>query len=343
MADHLADLPRRHVPGTDLDVPVLGLGCAALGNLYRALPDDAASAALEAAWAAGLRYFDTAPHYGHGLSETRLGRFLGHREGAILSTKVGRTLVPVADEAIPDFGFVDPLPFAPTFDYSAAAVEAQIAGSIERLGGRQPDILFIHDLGRMTHGADHPARLAEALAGAMPVLQGLRHEGAIRAIGLGVNEWEIAAELMDHLHLDLVLLAGRYTLLEQGALKPFLERCLNAGTGVVIGGPYNSGVLARPAGEGHYDYGAVPGEIAVRVAHLRDLAARHEVALQAAALQFPLAHPAVVSVIPGGRDAGEIEANIRFMTTALPAAFWHDLRKSGLIDPEAPVPLEGVG
>lgn len=314
-------------------LPALGLGCAAFGNLYAAVPDGEVADALAAAVEAGVRYFDTAPYYGHGLSESRLGAFLPQAEGVVLSTKVGRSLA--QGEAPGETGFVNAAFARPYFDYRRDAVLRQVEESLVRLRRDRIDILYVHDIGALVHGADHPARFREALDGAFPALAELKAQGLVGMIGIGVNEIAVCLETLDAVDLDLILLAGRYTLLEQAPLERLLPLCLDRGVGVVVGGPFNSGVLA---GGSHYDYAGVPPVIAARVQRMQALAVRHGITLPAAALQFPLAHPAVVSVIPGARSAAEVRANAAAMGEEIPAAFWTNLKREGLIHPDAPVP-----
>jgi D-threo-aldose 1-dehydrogenase len=318
----------------ELRLPVLGMGCATLGNLYAPVSDAAAEAALQAAVDGGVGFFDTAPYYGHGLSERRLGRFLATLPSRpLLSTKVGRSLA--HGEAPGDTGFVEAAMARPYFDYSAAAVQAQVAESLARLGVDAVDLLLVHDLGALVHGADHPRQFAAALAGAFPALADLKRQGITRAIGLGVNEVAICLQVLAEVDLDVILLAGRYTLLEQAPLDDLLPLCEARGVRVIVGGPYNSGVLA---GNPHYDYGAVPPAVAARVQALGAICARHDVPLAAAALQFPLAHPAVASVIPGASAADEIRANVAHLAHPISPALWTDLRQAGLIRADAPVP-----
>lgn len=315
-------------------LPPLGMGCAALGNLYAPISDAEAQSALAAAAADGVTFFDTAPYYGHGLSESRLGAFLaGLQDTPILSTKVGRSLA--QGEAPGDTGFVDAAQARPYFDYAGPAVTRQVAESLGRLGVEAVDLLLVHDLGALTHGPDHARQFRIAMAGAFPALSDMKARKVTRAIGLGVNEVAICLEVLAEIDLDVILLAGRYTLLEQAPLDDLLPVCEQRGVKVIVGGPFNSGVLA---GNPHYDYGAVPPAIAARVQALAAICARHAVPLAAAALQFPLAHPAVASVIPGARSAAEITANIAHMAHPIPAEFWAELKEAGLIRADAPVP-----
>ncbi len=312
------------------------MGCAALGNLYAPVSDAAAQATLAAAADGGVRLFDTAPYYGHGLSESRLGAFLASRkQRPLISTKVGRSLA--AGEAPGDTGFVDAALARPYFDYSAAAVERQVQDSLGRLGVAAVDMLLVHDLGALTHGGDHRRQFDTAMAGAFPMLAQLKANGVTRAIGLGVNEVAICLEVLAAIDLDVILLAGRYTLLEQAPLDDLLPLCEARGVQLIVGGPFNSGVLA---GHPHYDYGVVPPAVAARVQALSALCAAHDVPLAAAALQFPLAHPAVTTVIPGARSPTEMAANIAHMARPIPAALWADMKAQGLIRADAPVPGE---
>ena len=310
------------------------MGCAALGNLYSPISDGDAQAALQAAADGGVGFFDTAPFYGHGLSETRLGAFLSTQAvRPILSTKVGRSLA--HGEAPGETGFVDAGFARPYFDYSGPAVALQVAESCARLGVAAVDMLLVHDLGALVHGKAHQRQLETALAGAFATLADLKQQGITRAIGLGVNEVAICLDVLAAIDLDVILLAGRYTLLEQAPLDDLLPLCTARGVKIIIGGPYNSGVLA---GNPHYNYGAVPPRIAARVQALTAVCNRHGVPLAAAALQFPLAHPAVVSVIPGARSAAEISASISGMAHPIPAAMWAQMQDEGLIRADAPVP-----
>lgn len=330
-------LPRRRIGRTSLEVTVLGLGCAALGNLYQRVEPNAATATLLTAWDGGVRYVDTAPYYGHGLSETRLGQFLRGlpEDTMVISTKVGRSLVPVAPGDEGDFGFADPLPNRPVFDYSSDAVRAQAEGSLKRLGITRFGMLLVHDIGEMTHGDAHPAIFRQAMDGAFPALRKMKDEGLVSAIGIGVNEIAVSLATIRAADIDVVLLAGRYTLLEQAALAELLPECHARGVSVVVGGPFNSGALA---GGDHYDYTTMPPSVADRVARLASVCRRFDVPLPAAALQFPLAHPAVTAVIPGARSAAEVRANLAHLARPIPSDLYQALKVEGLIAAEAPTP-----
>jgi len=328
---------------TGLRLGVLGLGCAPLGNLYQRNSDADADATVLAAWDAGVRFFDTAPLYGHGLSEHRLGRVLRERprDEFVLSTKVGRLLRPrgaAAGER--QAHWIDPLPFEPAFDYTAAGVRRSLEDSLQRLGLAHVDIALVHDIGRATHGERHAHHWQQLTAGGgLHELERLRDEGLIGAIGLGVNEWAVIADVLEHTNLDCALLAGRYTLLDQSALEPFLDLALRRQVGVVIGGPFNSGVLATGASaQATFDYGAVPQAIIERVQRLQRVCASFQVPLAAAALQFPLAHPAVVSCVPGVRHPTELQQVVEWLNVPLPTALWATLLEQGLLPPGTPVP-----
>ncbi|KQN81491.1 pyridoxal 4-dehydrogenase [Sphingomonas sp. Leaf67] len=322
----------------------LGFGGAAIGNLYRPVGTDAARATIDAAWDHGIRAFDTAPHYGFGLSERRLGDALAERDPggtAFVSTKVGRVLQPVPDRdlATERQGFVSPEPVESAFDYSRDGVLRSFDASRARLRRDRIDLLLAHDLGAMTHGADAAARMATFLDGGYPAMRSLRDAGAIGGIGIGVNEIAVCEELLDRVELDAILLAGRYTLLEQGALDTLLPRCEAMGVRLILGGPYNSGILATgTGGDARYNYEAPPADIVRRVDAIAAICARHAVPMAAAALQFAMAHPAVDTVIPGMADAQEVAQAVTLATLSLPPALWHDLVDAGLVRADAPVP-----
>jgi D-threo-aldose 1-dehydrogenase len=324
----------------------LGFGAGALGNLYREIPDVDAAAALCAALDSGVTYFDSAPHYGFGLSETRLGRVLGEHgqsQEIVVSTKVGRVLVPATapDLTAARQGFISAEPYESVFDYSYDGVMRSFEESRRRLG-REIDILYAHDLGARTHGARHSEQMRVFLSEGYRAMCSLREQRVVQAIGLGVNEWQICEEVLEAADLDFILLAGRYTLLEQEALETFLPLCVRRGVAVVVGGPYNSGILARDErtqGAGRYDYDQAPADIMARVNSIQAVCTRHGVPLAAAALQFPLAHPAVVSVIPGMSNAAEVAAAVRWMSTPIPNACWLELREQRLLRADAPIPV----
>ena len=320
----------------------LGFGAAPLGNLYRAITDDAARATLDAAWQAGMRTYDTAPLYGLGLSETRLNPFLrAHpRSEVTISTKVGRLLEVVPPAKRTGIGkFFDVPARREVYDYSYDAILRSLDFSLERLGVDSVEILYAHDLDGWVHGsrAESDRRIDQFMSSGYDALVRLRDEGVIKAFGAGVNEWQVCETLARRGDFDLFLLAGRYTLLEQEALESFLPLCEERTIGIVVGGPYNSGILATGAKPGaFYDYEPAPQPVLDRVARIERVCAAHGVPLATAALQFPLHHPAVVSVIPGGQRPEEVAANAAALATAIPAGLWSDLKADGLLREDAP-------
>lgn len=330
--------------GRSLSFTRLGFGAGPIGNMHRVLRDDEAEAAPRAAWEAGLRYYDTAPLYGHGLSEARLGRVLRDkpRQAYLLSTKVGRVLEPCAPGEEGSGIYKGTPHVRGRFDYSYDGVMRSFEDSRLRLGLDRVDILYVHDIDARNHGGPEACetRLRELIdRGGWRALDELRSSGTVDALGAGVNEWEPCARLLELADPDLFLLAGRYTLLEQSPLDEFFPTCRRRGVGIVNGGPFNSGILARgPEGDGSYDYGRAPPEIVRRVEALNAVCRRFDVPLAAAALQFAGAHPLVVSVIPGAQTVVEMQSNLRAMTAPIPAALWTALREAGLLHPGAPVP-----
>jgi D-threo-aldose 1-dehydrogenase len=323
----------------------LGMGTAAIGNLYRAVSDAEAWATLAAAFAAGIRYFDTAPHYGFGLAERRLGAALATLDPdqeAIVSTKVGRLLVPTQAEGI-RHGFVDADPFEPVFDYSGDAILRSLDGSRRRLRRDRIDLLLAHDLGETTHGEAHEAHLGAFLATGYPAMRALRDRGEVDAIGIGVNEVAICETLLDRVELDAILIAGRYTLLDRGA-EALLERCRALGVRVIVGGPYNSGILARDPAEIdaaalHYDYAQADPAIVARARRLAEICAEFGVALPDAALNFPLRHPQVASVIPGLVGEAQVADAVARFAASIPDALWAALDAAADPRPEGKVRL----
>ena len=325
----------------------LGLGGAPLGNLFAAIADDAALKLARHAFDRGIRYFDTAPHYGNGLSEHRIGAALRElpRDDYVLSTKVGRLLAPDASAPRDQNGYVDVLPFVQRWDYSREGTLRSIDDSLQRLGLARIDYVFIHDVARDAHGDAQPARFREAMEGAVPALARLKAESVIAGFGLGVNDWRVCVDALAHADLDLLLLAGRYTLLDQTALPELLPLCVARGTRVVLGGPFNSGILAtgtRPAGGRpvYFDYALATSEIIERARGIEAVCAAHRVPLKAAALQFPSAHPAIACVLAGARTAAELDENIALASEPIADAFWHDLRAQRLVAAAAPLPCD---
>lgn len=298
----------------------LGLGGAALGNLYDAVSDADADATVAAAWARGIRLYDTAPLYGHGLSESRVGRALAEfpRDETIISTKVGRVLVPVVegdDTVDPDTIFADVPSVRPEFDFTAAGVEASISASLERLGTDRLDIVHVHD------PDDH---LDQSVAETYPALAEWRARGVIGAIGLGTNLASVADHVLDHVDLDWLLLAGRYTLLDRSGAD-VLDRCADLGVKVMAAGVFNSGLLADPSDDAHFHYAPAPADVVAEARRLAGICAGHDVPLAAAALQFPLRHPGVTLVLPGARTAAEIDDDVDLFALPIPDALWDEL------------------
>jgi D-threo-aldose 1-dehydrogenase len=338
-------ITRRDLGTTGLKVSELGFGTAPLGNLFRPLPDAIARDTLAAAEKAGFGYYDTAPFYGFGLSERRLGDALRHRKDIVLSTKVGRLLKQVSgpvDERIVRHGYATPMPFEPVYDYSYDGVMRSYEESLQRLGLSRIDILYIHDIGRLTHGEQNAARMAELTkGGGIKALEELRAARQIAGFGMGVNEVPACLEVMDHARLDVILLAGRYTLLEQTPLDDLFPRCVAADTAIVVGGPYNSGILAvgtRCGAPLFYNYEPAPADVIEKVRRIEAVCDRHAVPLAAAALQFPLANPLVASVIPGLDSPDRVTQTVALHGHKIPSALWQDLRNENLLRPDAPIP-----
>ncbi len=323
-------------------LPRLGLGCAALANLYRAVSEEEAAATVAAAFdsfagfaaaTGGAIYLDTAPHYGLGRSEERLGRALAGRERGsyLLSTKVGRRLRDLAPgETADGQGFVDVPPRAREWDFSADGIRATLEASLERLGLDRADIVYLHDV------EDH---LPEVYATGFPALARLRDEGLVGAIGFGMNLSGVLARLVADLDVDVVLCAGRWTLLERTAYDDLLPVCERRGTRVVVGGVYNSGLLADPRPGAYYDYRAAPEHIVRRAQELARVCGEFGVPLRAAALRYPFAHPAVASVVVGPASAAEVRDNADMFGRAIPDELWHALVERGLLDEDVPLPL----
>ena len=311
-------------------LPPLGIGTAAIGNLYKPVSDAVARATIREALDAGITYFDTAPHYGFGLAERRLGEALGDAP-VLLSTKVGRLLEPTQAGG-ERHGFVDADPFEPRFDYSADGILRSHQSSLTRLRRDRVDILLAHDLGRLTHGEDHPRHLRAFLDGGYRAMRDLKDAGAINAVGIGVNEIDICLELMREVELDVILLAGRYTLLDRSAAASLIPECARRGVQLIIGGPYNSGILAQSDLSGahalRYDYARAPDDLIARARALAAQCARFGVALPAAALQFPLRDPRVATVIAGVASPGEVRDLISRAEAPVPEGLWATLTES---------------
>ncbi len=331
--------------GADLNFTELGFGSAPLGNLYRPHSNAEALATFEAAWKAGIRYFDTAPLYGLGLSETRLGNFLygKKRSDYIVSTKVGRVLEMSTPTTRTGIGkFFNTPSRKEKFDYGYDGFMRSFEFSFERLGLDTIDILLVHDCDIWTHGSKEAsdAHIKTVLNSGYKALLKLRDEKVIKAFGVGVNEWQVCQTMAEQGDYDLFLLAGRYTLLEQEqSLNSFLPLCEKRGIGILLGGPYNSGILATGAKKGaFYNYEPAPKAILERVGKIENICKAHDVKIAQAALRFPLTHPSVVSVLPGAVSPKEVAQNVKTMSTKIPKKLWKHLKAEGLLDPRAPTP-----
>ncbi|MER5796010.1 aldo/keto reductase [Streptomyces sp. NPDC001980] len=323
----------------------IGFGTAPMGNMFRAIPDDEVAATLNAAWDQGIRYYDTAPLYGAGLAEIRLGGLLSSkpRDAFVLSTKVGRVILDEVESGARDLGekgtlFEHGRPNKMLHEWTAEATERSIEGSLKRLGVDRLDIVWVHDIAQDFYGDDWLQKFEEARTGAFRVLSRLRDEGVIKAWGLGVNRTEpIELTLaLDEPQPDGFLLAGRYTLLDHAhALQRLLPTAAEQGVSMVVGGPYSSGILA---GGTHFEYQEAPPEILEKVRHIKELTARHGVSIKAAALQFSLAHPVTAAVIPGATKPSRIAEDLAALDEPIPSAFWQELRESSLVSSCAPLP-----
>ena len=327
--------------GRSIPFTTLGFGSAPLGNFLRVLSEENCNETVASAWDCGMRYFDTAPLYGLGLSEGRVGRILQqhNRDDYVLSTKVGRLLEPSdeSDERLKGF-FLDTPPVRFFYDYSYDGVMRSYEESLVRLGLDRVDILFVHDVDSFSHGDTEgwEARIRELVdQGGWRALSELRDNGDVLALGAGVNEWEPCARMLEVTDPDLFLLAGRYTLLEQEPIDTLFPQCTDRGVGIVIGGPYNSGILA---GRSTFNYGDIPADVAARVRELDAICQAHKVPLPRAALQFVLAHPLVVSVIPGPQSMEETEQNAALLDEPVPVALWDELKNKNLLHAGAPTP-----
>ena len=332
-------LPRRRL-AAGLDVSLVGFGGAPLGDLFGRLDERAAQDTVAAALDAGVNLIDTSPLYGHGLSEHRIGAALraSGRTDIVLSTKVGRWMDPTAAPGDRS-GYAGGLPHGAVVDYSYDGAMRSFEQSLLRLGTDHVDVLLIHDVDVWTHGADMERRFSEAMSGAYRALDRLRSSGAVKAIGVGVNEAEMCARFAGAGDFDVMMLAGRYTLLEQGALDSFLPVALEKGIGIMLAGVFNSGILAGGAGSGaHYNYRPAPPAILARAEAIEAVCRSHGVPLRQAAMAFAAAHPAVRTLVLGAVRPDEIVANVAAAVATVPAALWGDLKAAGLIAAHAPTP-----
>jgi len=339
---------RRRIAQTSLSLPILGFGGATLGDAGGAIPEEQAQAALEAAYAAGISHFDTSPWYGNGKSELRFGQALRGkpRNAFALTTKVGRVYSRCVDpEHASQQRWRGGLPFSPTFDYTAAGIQRSYEQSLLRLGMNTVDALLIHDIDEGHQGsAEQVTRRLDELeaGGGFATLAALKRSGEIAAIGAGINRVGMIPKFLERFAIDFFLVAMPYTLLDQAALDEDLALCTARGASVVIGAPFASGILASgPLADASYGYRQAPAEMLEKARAILHVCERHGAPLGAAALQFPLAHPAVVSVIPGPNHADQVRSNLAWIAQAIPDALWKDLREAGLIRANAPVPADG--
>ena len=327
-------MDKRRVGQTKLEIDILGLGGAPLGGNFVDLGYAQAEELIQAAKNIGIGYFDTAPWYGFGRSERVMGDVLRGSE-YILSDKVGRLLAPGPVKNPADFGMVDPLPFNVVYDYSYDGIMRAYEDNLQRLGLDRIDILLVHDIGEFQHGQDHVKHFKNLESGGYRAMDELRTAGLIKAIGLGVNENKVCMDALAIGDWDVFLLAGRYTLLEQTAIDTLFPACRKAGTSIICGGPFNSGVLV---GRDSWNYAKAPKEVIDKARALSVVADEFGIPLPAAALQFPLGDEIVCSVIPGPRDKGELEQIVTWFKTPIPTEFWSTLKEKKLIEPSAAVP-----
>jgi len=336
---------KRKIGDTNLQVSALGFGAASLGNLYKAVSDEDAKSTLTAAISSGINLYDTAPRYGLGLSERRLGDALRTlpQSDYVVSTKVGRIITPdhKADVKQLRYGFDTPMPFDAHYDYTYDGIMRSFEDSLQRLGLAQVDILLVHDIGVDTHGEKDQFYYQQLVSSGYKALDELRSQGVIKAVGLGVNETEICERVMGIGQFDCFLLAGRYSLLEQDALDTFLPKCEDHGASIILGGPYNSGILAtgvKGKDIPHYNYEPAPEHIIKKVSQIEDICQQFGVPLAAAALQFPLGHSAVSTVIPGLGSERRVNKTVELFHHDIPSDFWSSLKDAGLLRQDAPIP-----
>jgi len=332
---------KRKFGRVDLDVTPFAFGAAPIGNIFRPIDEATSDALVQRAWDAGVRFYDTAPMYGHGLSEMRLGHSLRwkNRDDFILASKIGRVLKPAKRSEIDFTPWVDGAPNLMEFDYSYDGTMRAFEDSLQRMGLERMDICFIHDIDVFTRGNEQPEAFKQAMDGAWKALEKLRDEGVVKAIGVGVNEWEVCHEALKQRDFDCFLLAGRYTLLEQESLEEFLPLCEERNAAVVVGGAFNSGILATGAKEGaKYNYAPAPEHIMKKVAGIEEVCRKYEVPLPAAAMQFVVAHPAIPSFAAGVRTVEQLDRNLDWFTHPIPLEFWAELKSKGLLQEAAPTP-----
>ncbi|KPM75832.1 MULTISPECIES: aldo/keto reductase [Pseudoalteromonas] len=340
------NLTTRPLGSTELNVSTLGFGAASMGNLYHEVSDNDARKTLASAIDAKINLFDTAPRYGAGLSERRVGDALRplDKDKYVISTKVGRILKPDLNAKVNELrhGFLTPMSFEAEYDYTYDGIIRSFEDSQQRLGLAHIDILLVHDLGADTHGSMDDYYFKQFASSGYKALEELKKDGRIKAVGLGVNEVDVCERVMNISQFDCFLLAGRYSLLEQAPLHGFLPNCIKHGASIILGGPYNSGILATGVKTNkvpYYNYAPAPKDTINRVDKIENVCQQHNVTLAAAALQFPLAHPAVASVIPGLSSSARVEKTLHLFNEKIPAAFWQQLQHEKLLDNLAPLPI----
>ncbi len=326
----------RALGGTSLMLSELGLGCAAMAGNHRPVTEADNREAIDTGLNSGITFVDTAPFYGFGRSEHYVGDAIRGRTDLVLSTKAGRLLKPEPAPEPVASEWPGSFPFNPVYDYTYDGVMRSYEDSLQRIGVTKIDVLLLHDIGVMQHGeALNKTLFADAMSGGYKALDELRSAGDITAIGLGVNEREVCIDAMEHGHWDTFLLAGRYTLHEQQPLYDLFPKCEKAGTGIILGGPFNSGILA---GGDTWNYSQAPAEVIEKVTNIRRVCESHQIPLPAAALQFPLGSPLVASVIPGPRSGTEMQQIVEWFNLDIPASLWTDLKNEGLLDEQSPLP-----
>ncbi|URK89528.1 aldo/keto reductase (plasmid) [Rhizobium sp. RCAM05350] len=334
-------LAKRKFGRVDLEVTNFAFGTAPIGNIFRPIDEQMSDAMIQAAWDGGVRFYDTAPMYGHGLAELRTGYSLRwkSRDDFVLSSKVGRVLKPKRRSEIDFSPWNNAAPNEMIFDYSYDGTMRAFEDSLQRLALERMDICFIHDIDVFTRGADQPEVFRQAMDGAWKALSQLRDEGVVKAIGVGVNEWEVCHEALKQRDFDCFLLAGRYTLLEQESLDAFLPLCQERNAAVIIGGGFNSGILATGAIEGaKYNYAPAPASIMEKVRGIEAVCKEYNVPLPAAAMQFVVAHPAIPAFVAGTRTVEQLNKNLEWFSHAIPTDFWSELKRKGLLREDAPTP-----
>ena len=333
---------RRRVGQTTLELPVFGFGAAHIGELYTKVDEAVSRATLEGAWDAGVRYYDTAPWYGRGLSEHRLGGFLRTmpRDEFQITTKVGRTLHrPKDPKTFSGAPWAGGLKFEVNFDYSYDGIMRSYEQALQRLALDTVDALVIHDLDVAYHGDKQAFHEKQLIESGMKALAELKANGDIQAFGMGINTKDALEQTATQVDLDFCLVAMPYTLLDQATLNTGMAKCVERGISVIIGAPFASGILVTgSSGSAHYGYAKAPADVQAKVRGIEAVCAAHDVPLPAAALQFVLAHPAVVAAIPGAAKPEEVRQNVKLLEVGIPSAFWADLKAQGLIVADAPVP-----